>query len=197
LTLPPMVMHVQLCSLLALFALPTTAAWLATGVRPQSAAALRPLRTGSVRAEETWEFGDAAGTPVSATTKEAIVEEERELTEKEKEIARLRAAEKFMKKDTGNAMCTVCSYTYKWEQGAMPALPPKTPWALVPDSFACPNCKSPKAFFTPEQIEIAGFADNQAYGFGTNTWTEAQKSNAIFGGLAAFFALLVGGYAMN
>ena len=51
------------------------------------------------------------------------MEEERELTEKEKEIARLRAAEKFMKKDTGNAMCTVCSYTYKWEQGA--ALAPR------------------------------------------------------------------------
>merc|ERR1719331_2756132 len=66
----------------------------------------------------------------------------------------------------------------------MPMVPKKTPFDLVPDSFACPNCKSPKAFFTPEQIEIAGFADNQTYGFGTNTWTEAQKSNAIFGGLA-------------
>ena len=51
------------------------------------AGGMRPLRTGSVRAEETWEFGDAADSPVSATTKKAIVEEEREMTEKEKEIA--------------------------------------------------------------------------------------------------------------
>ena len=49
----------------------------------------------------------------------------------------------------------------------------------------------------PVQIEIAGFEDNQAYGLGTNTWTEAQKSNAIFGGLAAFFVLFMGGYALN
>merc|ERR1719271_1464360 len=86
------------------------------------------------------------------------------------------------------ARCRTCSYVYKWEEGA-PGLPKKTPFNIVPDSWACPTCKSPKAFFDPEQIEIAGFADNQAYGIGTNTWTEAQKSNAIFGGLAAFFIL--------
>merc|ERR1711990_835427 len=101
-----------------------------------------------------------------------------------------------MKKDTGNAMCQTCNYVYKWEDGA-PLVPKKTPWELVPDSFACPQCKSPKAFFDPEQIEIAGFADNQAYGFGTNTWTEGQKSNAIFGGLALGFLLLIGGYGLN
>ena len=76
-------------------------------------------------------------------------------------------------------------------------MPAKTPFDLIPDSFTCPNCKSPKAFFDAEKIEIAGFADNQAYGFGTNTWTEGQKSNAIFGGFAFFFLLLIGGYAMN
>merc|ERR1712070_990557 len=112
------------------------------------------------------------------------------LTEKEKEIARLRAAEKFMMKDTGDAECGTCGYKYRWEEGA-PMVPKKTPWELVPDSFSCPNCKSPKAFFKPIQVEIAGFADNQAYGLGTNTWTESQKSTAIFGGFAFFFALLL------
>merc|ERR1711998_168363 len=125
----------------------------------------------------TWSFGDAVD-DVSEATSGAIAVEERELTEKEKEIARLRAAEKFMMKDTGDAICTVCNYKYRWEQGA-PMVPKKTPGELVPDSFVCPQCKSPKAFFNPDQIEIAGFADNQAYGFGTNTWTEGQKSNAI------------------
>ena len=167
--------------------------------------ALRPVRCPmSLRRASTplladaddvvFEFGDA--TEVSAQTATEILGEERELTEKEKEIARLRAAEKFMMKDTGDATCRTCGYQYKWETGA-PDLPKKTPFDLVPDSWACPNCKSPRAFFDPVQVEIAGFADNQAYGFGTNTWTEAQKSTAIFGGLAAFFALLLGGYALN
>merc|ERR1711918_329143 len=102
-----------------------------------------------------------------------------------------------MLKDTGVATCSTCNYQYKWEAGISGVIPAKTPWELVPDSFVCPNCKSPRAFFKPEQVEIAGFADNQAYGFGTNTWTESQKSTAIFGGLGAFFLLFVAGYALN
>lgn len=118
------------------------------------------------------------------------------MTEKEKEIAALRAAEKFMKKPTGNALCRTCGYKYKWEDGAR-GLPKKTPFELVPDSWTCPSCSSPKVFFDEEQYEIAGFEDNQNYGFGTNTWTEGQKSNAIFGGFALFFILFIGGYALN
>merc|ERR1712023_600634 len=124
---------------------------------------------------------------------QAIVAEERELTEKEKEIARLKAAEKFTRKETGNAKCRTCGYTFKWEVGA-PGLPKKTPFELVPESWSCPNCKSPKAFFDAETVEIAGFADNQTYGFGTNTWTESQKSNVIFGGLGLFVLLFIAGY---
>merc|ERR1719424_304667 len=148
----------------------------------------------AVEEEITFTFGDAV--EVSDETAQAIVQEERELTEKEKEIARLRAAEKFIQKETGNARCGTCSYVYKWEEGAA-GVPKKTPFELIPDSWACPNCKSPKVFFEAETIEIAGFADNQNYGIGTNTWTESQKSTAIFGGLAAFFALFLGGYALN
>eukprot|EP00175_Furcellaria_lumbricalis_P000805 FN605719.1.p2 GENE.FN605719.1~~FN605719.1.p2 ORF type:complete len:61 (+),score=1.41 FN605719.1:123-305(+) len=37
---------------------------------------------------------------------------------------------------------------------------------------------------------IAGFADNQKYGLGSNTLTAGQKSAIIFGGLSRlFFAL--------
>merc|ERR1711924_73093 len=124
------------------------------------------------------------------------MEEEVELTEKQKEIARLRAAEKFMKKDTGNAICNVCNYKFMMETGDR-LIPRNTPFQLLPDSYVCPNCKAPKAFFEPEQIEIAGFADNQQYGIGTNTWTEEQKSTAIFGGLGFFVLLFLGGYALN
>ena len=177
----------------------STDAW-QTAVRPASLLrrdrmrASTPLAAADSKDEVVFEFGDAVG--VSEETAAALEGEERELTEKEKEIARLRAAEKFMKKDTGDAVCRTCGYKYKWEEGAQ-GLPKKTPFELVPDSWACPNCKSPKAFFDPVQIEIAGFADNQSYGIGTNTWTESQKSTAIFGGLAAFFILFIGGYALN
>lgn len=173
----------------------SAAGWLAA--TPHRVAPARALRASRIVLEEdTWSFGDADD-GVSTATAEAIEGEERELTEKEKEIARLKAAEKFMLKDTGDAVCTVCNYKYKWEEGAAGAVPKKTPFDFVPDSFVCPQCKSPKAFFEPIQIEIAGFADNQAYGFGTNTWTEAQKSTAIFGSLGLFFFLLIGGYALN
>mmetsp|Transcript_50412 Transcript_50412/g.131206 ORF Transcript_50412/g.131206 Transcript_50412/m.131206 type:complete len:192 (-) Transcript_50412:352-927(-) len=176
----------------------TACAWQAVPaplMRRSSVRRAATVRLAAADEEEiTFTFGDAV--EVSDSTSELIVEEEREMTDQEKEIARLRAAEKFIQKETGNAKCTTCNYIYKWEEGAS-GVPKKTPFELIPDSWACPNCKSPKAFFEPETIEIAGFADNQAYGLGTNTWTEAQKSNAIFGGLAAFFALFISGYALN
>lgn len=161
-------------------------------------APLRPALTPMMAADDEFSFGDAA--PVSAETNQALVEEERELTEREKEIARLRAAEKFMKKDTGDALCTACGYKYQMANGVQDRAYPiqrNTPFEIIPDSWTCPTCKSPKAFFEPIQVEIAGFEDNQAYGFGSNTWTEAQKSNAIFGGLGFFFLLFIAGYGLN
>merc|ERR1712151_1251312 len=149
-----------------------------------------PLRSPlmlSMAADDEFSFGDAQ--PVGAETARALVEEERELTEREKEIARLRAAEKFMKKATGDATCQTCGYKYRMSEGVQDRAFPiqrNTPFDIIPDNWACPNCKSPKAFFTPDTIEIAGFEDNQQYGLGSNTWTESQKSTAIFGGLGAF-----------
>ena len=145
--------------------------------------------------EVVFTFGDASD-GVSAAT-DAAIEEEVELTEQQKENARLRAAEKFMMRDTGNARCTVCSYKYSMEEGAPGTAPRNTPFELLSEKWACPSCGSPKPFFEAEQIEIAGFAENQAYGFGTNTMTEAGKSNLIFGGLGACFVLLIAGYGLN
>jgi len=162
-----------------------------------------PARLGIQRAgvrmlaDETtvnFDFGEPGA--VSSNTVQVLEEEEEELTEQQKEILRLKAAEKFMKKDTGDAQCRVCSYTFKMEQGDG-YIPRNTPFQLLPDSWACPTCKSPKAFFDPVQVEIAGFADNQEYGFGSNTMTESQKSGLIFGGLGVAFALLMSGYALN
>ena len=89
-------------------------------------APLRLALTPMMAADDEFSFGDAA--PVSAETNQALVEEERELTEREKEIARLRAAEKFMKKDTGDALCTACGYKYQGDLGLSMA-PPPPPWA--------------------------------------------------------------------
>ena len=159
-----------------------------------------PLRalTPMMAEDDEFSFGDAG--QVSAGTGQALVEEERGLTEKEKEIARLRAAEKFLMRDTGDATCQTCGYKYTMSEGVQDRAYPiqrNTPFDIIPASWACPNCKSPKAFFTPIQIEIAGFEENQAYGIGANTWTESQKSNAIFGGLGALFVLFIAGYGLN
>ena len=80
-------------------ALPTTAAaWrAAVGARPRIAATASALRVSRICAaeEETWSFGDADDSDsLSQVTADAIAAEEVELTEKQKEIARLRAAEK-------------------------------------------------------------------------------------------------------
>ena len=161
-------------------------------------APLRMALTPMMAADNDFSFGDAG--QVSAETVQALGEEERELTEKEKEIARLRAAEKFMMRDTGDATCQTCGYKYTMADGVQDRAYPiqrNTPFDIIPPSWTCPNCKSPKAFFTPIQVEIAGFEENQAYGIGANTWTESQKSNAIFGGLGLLFVLFIAGYGLN
>ena len=180
-------------TLLLLLSLSNAAAWLIA-----SSPRALPLSSQRQRAASLRMAEDDEGFTFGAvdTADDGYFEEERELTEKEKEIARLRAAEKFMMRDTGNAQCRVCTYKFMMSTGDRGA-PKNTPFELLPDSYVCPQCKSPKAFFDPEQIEIAGFADNQQYGFGTNTWTEAQKSNFIFGGLGLFVLLFLGGYALN
>merc|ERR1719331_713447 len=88
---------------------------------PVVRSAVRSARPLLMAADDEFSFGDAGD--VSTETAQALVVEERELTEREKEIARLRAAEKFMLKETGDAKCKVCNYKYKWEEGAMPQIP--------------------------------------------------------------------------
>lgn len=67
----------------------------------------------------------------------------------------------------------------------------------LPDDWNCPVCGSEKSMFISKQKEIAGFAENQGYGLGTNSMTGEQKNLLIFGSLAAFFLLFLLGYTMN
>jgi hypothetical protein len=70
-------------------------------------------------------------------------------------------------------------------------------FAELPQTWTCPQCQSPKPYFESQMLTIAGFADNQNYGFGGNSMTEDQKSNIIFGGLFAGFVLLMSGYLLT
>jgi len=121
-----------------------------------------------------------------------------ELTEKQREIARLRAAEKFIEQETGIYICKVCSYKYDPEVGQpIGGIQPGTPFSQLPASWRCPTCRAQKDAFEPQTLTIAGFAENQGYGLGGNAMTEESKSTLIFGSLAAFFVLFMGGYLLN
>ena len=64
----------------------------------------------------------------------------------------------------------------------------------LPEDWSCPICGAPKTNFQTKAREIAGFAENQRYGLGTNSMTSGQKSLLIFGSLLAFFFLFLAGY---
>ena len=67
----------------------------------------------------------------------------------------------------------------------------------LPADWNCPVCGAEKSMFQSKQKEIAGFAENQGYGLGTNSMTGEQKNLLIFGSLAGFFLLFLLGYTMN
>jgi rubredoxin len=67
----------------------------------------------------------------------------------------------------------------------------------LPGDWQCPVCGAEKKLFQSRQLEVAGFAENQGYGLGTNTMTGEQKSLLIFGSLGVFFLLFLLGYAMD
>lgn len=114
------------------------------------------------------------------------------------EAARLRAAEKFMVVGTGEAECKGCGYTYVPSKGD-PEYPvsPGVPFQKLPEDWQCPVCGAEKRLFESKQKEVAGFAENQGYGLGTNAMTGEQKSLLIYGSLAALFLLLLAGYTMD
>jgi len=76
-------------------------------------------------------------------------------------------------------------------------VPAGTAFADLPSDWRCPTCRGNKGGFAAEVEEIPGFAVNQGYGIGANAWTSGQKNLAVFGGLAAFFVLFLGGYGLS
>eukprot|EP00428_Durinskia_dybowskii_P024675 CAMPEP_0170236372 /NCGR_PEP_ID=MMETSP0116_2-20130129/17931_1 /TAXON_ID=400756 /ORGANISM="Durinskia baltica, Strain CSIRO CS-38" /LENGTH=189 /DNA_ID=CAMNT_0010487165 /DNA_START=115 /DNA_END=684 /DNA_ORIENTATION=+ len=136
---------------------------------------------------------------------DAAIEEVDEATRKQMEKARkaqeLREQEVFMKKSTGKHKCTNCDWEYDEAKGDSMMIggmiKPGTAFSTLPADWRCPVCRASKDAFVEVVEEIPGFEVNQGYGFGTNSWTAGQKNLAIFGGLAVFFLLFLGGYALS
>lgn len=131
-------------------------------------------------------------------TEEMMDPEMRKEKERQKEIERLRAAEKFMEIDEGKFECQACGYVYEPEKGdRFAGIEPGTQFIELPLEFNCPACRSPKSQFKNIRKVIAGFAENQKYGFGGNSLTGGQKNLLIFGVLGFTFLLLLSGYLLE
>uniref|UniRef100_A0A7S0ZKG2 Rubredoxin-like domain-containing protein n=1 Tax=Timspurckia oligopyrenoides TaxID=708627 RepID=A0A7S0ZKG2_9RHOD len=160
----------------------------------------RPMRSynGSIVRMENKEPESSSKMDFGDTPAPVAKEVDEEALKKQQEIIALRKKEKFIEIDEGQFECQNCSYVYDPKKGDQYAgVKPGLPFDMLPETFSCPGCKSDKSEFKSIKKVIAGFADNQSYGFGTNTWTEAQKSGLIFGGLAAFFLLFLSGYLLE
>jgi len=132
-------------------------------------------------------------TPMDAATKLQL--------EKQKRADELRAQEVFMKRSTGLHKCSNCDWEYDPEKGDSfligGMIKPGTEFADLPSNWRCPTCRASKDNFEEVVETIPGFEVNQGYGFGTNAMTSGEKNTLIWGGLAAFFLLFIGGYAMS
>eukprot|EP00439_Symbiodinium_sp_Y106_P037781 s4465_g4.t1 len=57
----------------------------------------------------------------------------------------------------------------------------------LPSSWRCPQCQVSKDEFQAVIEEVAGFAENQDYGVGFNTWTSGQKDWPSFSCLRSLY----------
>ncbi len=168
----------------------------------QRANLLRPLHmseteeatsSSPIASAEKGEEAEEDAEPMDAATKLAL--------EKQKRADELRAQEVFMKRSTGLHKCSNCDWEYDPEKGDSfligGMIKPGTQFADLPSNWRCPTCRASKDNFVEVVETIPGFEVNQGYGFGTNSMTTGEKNTLIWGGLAAFFLLFIGGYALS
>ncbi|VFQ59595.1 unnamed protein product [Cuscuta campestris] len=111
---------------------------------------------------------------------------------------RRRPEEKFAVLNTGVHRCRSCGYTYNQAKGDPPyPIPPGLPFAELPGDWRCPTCGASQSFFESKSVEVAGFAQNQDFGFGANTLTSGQKLLLIYGALLLGFVLFLSGYFLQ
>ena len=146
-----------------------------------------------------WEEGPggsppAAEEPAFVPLSEIMMEEDVPTTEAD----RLREAEKWFTVGGGSAVCSSCRYEYEPEKGD-----PENQVAAgvafkdLPQDWDCPICGVGKNKFTANDKVVAGFAENQTYGLGTNSWTEGQKLAIIYGSIAFFVFVFLSGYLLG
>jgi rubredoxin len=132
---------------------------------------------------------------------EEVDEGTRTMMAKQKRADELRSQEVFMKKSTGKHKCTNCDWEFDILKGDSMMIggqiKPGTEFMELPSNWRCPVCRASKDSFNEVVIEIPGFEVNQGYGLGANAWSSDTKNGVIFGGLAIFFALFIGGYGMS
>jgi rubredoxin len=121
--------------------------------------------------------------------------------EKQRRADELRSQEVFMKRSTGIHKCGNCDWEYDEKKGDSfmigGMIKPDTPYSELPSNWRCPTCRASKDNFFEVTEEIPGFEVNQGYGLGGNSMTSGQKSGIVFGGLAVFFLLFLGGYGLS
>eukprot|EP00803_Ostreobium_quekettii_P009290 evm.model.scf_994EXC.7 EVM.evm.TU.scf_994EXC.7 scf_994EXC:53204-56326(+) len=158
--------------------------------RPSSWAARQP----QVQRPAKWLLRAEADVKTEDSELEFVDEEEL----KKQRAEALRAQEKFMVVGEGNATCSSCGYEYMMEKGDKEfPIPAGTPFSELPQDYVCPLCGADRSKFKSSSQEIAGFAVNQGYGFGTNTMTSGQKQLLIWGSLSFLFLLFLSGYLLN
>lgn len=121
--------------------------------------------------------------------------------EKQRKADELRAQEVFMKRSTGIHKCSNCDWEYDPEKGDSfligGMIKPGTAFDDLPSNWRCPTCRASKDGFNEVVETIPGFEVNQGYGFGSNSMTSGEKNTLIWGSLAAFFLLFLGGYGLS
>jgi len=144
--------------------------------------------------------------PVASIEEEAEEEEPMDAAtklqfEKQKKADELRAQEVFMKRSTGLHKCSNCDWEYDPEKGDSfligGMIQPGTNFEDLPSNWRCPTCRASKDNFEEVVETIPGFEVNQGYGFGTNSMTTGEKNTLIWGSIAGFFLLFIGGYALS
>mmetsp|Transcript_135 Transcript_135/g.464 ORF Transcript_135/g.464 Transcript_135/m.464 type:complete len:191 (+) Transcript_135:65-637(+) len=162
-------------------------AWVPAAGRPRASSALRG-RTALLAGDSgEFDFGEYEA-PTGVAVAEAEEEEGPQLAPPE--------AERFLQKETGVYECSNCGFEYNqmWGYGKYG---PGTQFKDLPNNWRCPECKVSKDQFRPLMEEIAGFAENQEFGLGFNTWTGSQKGLLIWGGLGIGFFALLSGYLLE
>lgn len=116
----------------------------------------------------------------------------------EMKINRLNLEERLAVLNTGIYECRSCGYRYDEAIGdpSYP-IPPGFGFEKLPEDWRCSTCGAAKSFFESKSVEIAGFVQNQNFGFGANTLTGGQKLLLIYGSLLLAFALFLSGYFLQ